>query len=311
LLPEVPPAGITSFGSKVQESFCSGYVSIIGRPNVGKSTLLNALLGQKISIVAARPQTTRNRILGIKNLPEAQIVFIDTPGIHKPKNLLGEAMVRSAREVLEEIDIVLFVAEAGRQTEKDRIIIESLARVDKPVFLVINKIDEVKKQDILPMIDRYKELFRFSEIIPVSALKGDGIGIVLEKILERLPAGPKYYPDDIVTDRIERFMAAEIIREKIMERTGEEIPYSVAVDVDSWTERPDGVTAIAANIYVERKGQKGIIIGAKGRMLKEVGTLARIDIERLLGARVFLQLWVKVKRGWRDDKKILHELGYR
>ncbi|MDA8241874.1 MAG: GTPase Era [Nitrospiraceae bacterium] len=295
----------------MQESFRSGYVSIIGRPNVGKSTLLNALLGQKISIVAARPQTTRNRILGIKNLPEAQIIFIDTPGIHKPQNLLGEAMVRSAREVLEEIDVVLFVAEAGRQAEKDRIIIESLARVAKPVFLIINKIDEVKKQDILPMMDRYSELFHFSEIIPVSALKGDGIGIVLQKILEHLPAGPKYYPDDILTDQIERFMAAEIIREKIMEKTGEEVPYSVAVDIDSWAERPDGVVAIAGNIYVEREGQKGIIIGAKGRMLKEVGILARIDIERLLGTRVFLQLWVKVKRGWRDDKKILHDLGYR
>ncbi len=295
----------------MQESFRSGYVSIIGRPNVGKATLLNALLGQKISIVAARPQTTRNRIIGIKNLPEAQIIFIDTPGIHKPQNLLGEAMVRTAREVLEEIDVVLFVAEAGRQAEKDRIIIESLARVAKPVFLIINKIDEVKKQDILPMMDRYSELFHFSEIIPVSALKGDGISIVLQKILEHLPAGPKYYPDDIVTDQIERFMAAEIIREKIMEKTGEEVPYSVAVDIDSWTERPDGVVAIAGNIYVEREGQKGIIIGAKGRMLKEVGTLARIDIERLLGTRVFLQLWVKVKRGWRDDKKILHDLGYR
>ncbi len=295
----------------MQESFRSGYVSIIGRPNVGKSTLLNALLGQKISIVAARPQTTRNRILGIKNLPGAQIIFIDTPGIHKPKNLLGEAMVRSAREVLEEIDIVLFVADAGRHAEKDRIIIKSLDCLDKPVFLVINKIDEVKKQDILPMIDRYSGVFHFSEIIPVSALKGDGIDIILEKILKHLPAGPKYYPDDLVTDQIERFMAAEIIREKIMEKTGEEIPYSVAVDVDSWTERPDGVVAIAANIFVEREGQKGIIIGAKGRMLKEVGTLARVDIEGLLGTRVFLQLWVKVKRGWRDDKRVLHELGYR
>ncbi len=295
----------------MQESFRSGYVSIIGRPNVGKSTLLNALLGQKISIVAARPQTTRNRILGIKNLPGAQIIFIDTPGIHKPKNLLGEAMVRSAREVLGEIDIVLFVAEAGRRAEKDRSIIESLDRLDKPVFLVINKIDEMKKRDILPMIDRYSGVFHFSEIIPVSALKGDGIDIILEKILKHLPTGPKYYPDDIVTDQIERFMAAEIIREKIMEKTGEEIPFSVAVDVESWTERPDGVVAIAANIFVEREGQKGIIIGAKGRMLKEVGTLARIDIEGLLGTRVFLQLWVKVKRGWRDDKRVLHELGYR
>jgi GTP-binding protein Era len=295
----------------MQESFRSGYVSIIGRPNVGKSTLLNAFLEQKISIVAAHPQTTRNRILGIKNLPGVQIIFIDTPGIHKPKNLLGEAMVRSARDVLEEIDVVVFVAEAGRHADRDREIIQSLSRAGKPVFLLINKIDEVKKQDILGMIDHYKGLFHFSEIIPVSALKGDGLDIVLKKLLEYLPPGPKYYPDDVVTDQIERFMAAEIIREKIMEKTEEEVPYAIAVEVETWTERPDGIVSISANIYVEREGQKGIIIGAKGRKLKEVGTLARIDIERLLGVRVFLQLWVKVKKGWRDNKKILHELGYR
>jgi GTP-binding protein Era len=295
----------------MQETFRSGYVSIIGRPNVGKSTLLNAFLGQKISIVASHPQTTRNRILGIKNLPGAQIIFIDTPGIHKPKSLLGEVMVRSARDVLEEIDVVVFVAEAGRRPGRDKEIIQSLSHIDKPVFLLINKVDEMKKQDILVAIDHFNELFHFSEIIPVSALKGDGIGIVLEKLTEYLPPGPKYYPDDIVTDQIERFMAAEIIREKIMEKTGEEVPYAIAVEVETWSERPDGIVSISANIYVERGGQKGIIIGARGRKLKEVGTLARIDIERLLGVRVFLQLWVKVKKGWRDNKKMLHELGYR
>ncbi len=295
----------------MREPFRSGYVSIIGRPNVGKSTLLNALLGQKVSIVAARPQTTRNRILGIKNLPGAQIIFIDTPGVHRPKNLLGEVMLRSVGEALQGIDIILFVTDPGKDAGKDDLIVESLDGIDKPVFLLINKIDSVRKPEILRIIDQYKGLFTFKEIIPVSALKKDGIDRVLEKILGYLPAGPQYYPEDIVTDQVERFMAAEIIREKIMAKTTEEIPYSVAVEVQQWSERKDGVVSISANIYVEREGQKGIIIGEKGRKLKEVGTLARIEIERLLDAKVFLQLWVKVRKGWRDDKKVLHELGYK
>lgn len=295
----------------MQESFRSGYVSIIGRPNVGKSTLLNSFLGQKVSIVAARPQTTRNRIMGIKNLPGAQIIFIDTPGIHEPKNQLGEVMVRSAREVLREIDLVMFLSDAGRNIGKDKDIIESLKDTGKPVFLLINKIDTVRKSDILPAIDQYSGLFPFREIIPVSALKGEGLDVVLKKIVEYLPAGPKYYPDDVVTDQMERFMGGEIIREKIMEKTKEEIPYSVAVEVVDWKEREDGIVSVSANIYVEREGQKGIIIGEKGKMLKAIGTLARKDIEKLLGAKVFLQLWVKVKKGWRDDGKVLHELGYK
>lgn len=295
----------------MQEPFRSGYVSIIGRPNVGKSTLLNAILGQKVSIVAARPQTTRNKILGVKNLPGAQIIFIDTPGIHRPKSLLGEVMVKSARDVLSDIDIVLFVAEAGGDSGRDDIIIQSLKGTDKPVFLLLNKIDRVRKPEILHMIDQYRGLFSFKEIFPVSSLKKDGIDNVIEKLLVYLPEGPRYYPEDIVTDQIERFMAAEIIREKIMGKTSEEIPYSVAVEVQNWAERQDGIVSISANIYVEREGQKGIIIGEKGRMLKEIGTLARIEIERLLDARVFLQLWVKVKKGWRDDKKMLQELGYK
>ncbi|HSB30804.1 MAG TPA: GTPase Era [Candidatus Sulfobium mesophilum] len=295
----------------MQEPFRSGYVSIIGRPNVGKSTLLNAILGQKVSIVAARPQTTRNKILGVKNLPGAQIIFIDTPGIHRPKSLLGAVMVKSARDVLSDIDIVLFVAEAGGDSGRDDIIIQSLKGTDKPVFLLLNKIDRVRKPEILHMIDQYRGLFSFKEIFPVSSLKKDGIDNVVEKLLVYLPEGPRYYPEDIVTDQIERFMAAEIIREKIMGKTSEEIPYSVAVEVQNWAERQDGIVSISANIYVEREGQKGIIIGEKGRMLKEIGTLARIEIERLLDARVFLQLWVKVKKGWRDDKKMLQELGYK
>ncbi len=295
----------------MQGHFRSGYVSIVGRPNVGKSTLLNTILGQKVSIVAARPQTTRNRILGIKNLPGAQIIFIDTPGMHRPRNLLGEAMVGSVREALHEIDLVLFVTEPGHDAGRDGLIVQSLQNIDKPVFLLVNKIDSVRKPEVLRIIDQYKELLPFREIIPVSALRKDGTDRVVEKILDYLPAGPKYYPDDLVTDQIERFMAAEIIREKIMRKTAEEIPYSVAVEVQEWTEREDGIVSISANIYVEREGQKGIIIGEKGRMLKEVGTLARIEIERLLDAKVFLQLWVKVKKGWRDDEKALHELGYK
>ncbi len=291
-------------------AFRSGYVSLIGRPNVGKSTLLNAVLGQKIAIVTKRPQTTRNRILGIKTSPDAQIIFIDTPGIHEPHNLLGKAMVTSAREALREIDLVVFVTELGAHDGKDGVVLQALEGIVKPVFLLINKIDLVQRQELLGMIDSYKGLFPFKEIIPVSALKKDGLDILLRKVREYLPPGPRYYPEDLVTDQIERFMAAEIIREKIMAKTAEEIPYSVAVEVLNWSEREDGVVSIAANIYVEREGQKGIIIGDKGKKLKSIGTQARIDIERLLDAKVFLQLWVKVRKGWRDDHKALNELGY-
>jgi GTPase len=291
--------------------FRSGYVSIIGRPNVGKSTLLNTLLGQKIAIVSEKPQTTRNRLLGIKNLENAQIIFIDTPGLHTPRTLLGKTMVRSAREALAEIDLVVFVTDPGGRLNQDEPVIEYLKDAGKPVIFLINKIDLVKPPELLPLIDAYGKCFPFREIIPVSALKGKGIDILLEKIPDYLPEGPKYYPGDIVTDQMERFMAAEIIREKIMGKTTEEVPHSVAVDVQNWVEREDGLVEIGANIYVEREGQKGIIIGEKGKMLKDIGMLARRDIERLLGTRVFLQLWVKVKKGWRDDKKVLNELGYR
>ena len=291
-------------------SFRSGYVSIIGRPNVGKSTLLNAFLGQKIAIVTEKPQTTRNRIMGIKTLDNAQFIFIDTPGIHVPKNLLGETMIRSVKDALQEIDLVIFVTEPGRSAQRDKDILESLRDSDRPVILLINKIDLIKKLELLAITDEYRRLFPFSEIIPVSALKRDGIERALNTIAEYLKPGPKFYPDELITDQIERFMAAEIIREKIMEKTSDEIPYSVAVEVMNWEERNDGIIAISANIYVERDGQKGIIIGERGRMLKSIGTLARLEIERLLDAKVFLQLWVKVKKGWRDDKKILHELGY-
>lgn len=293
------------------DSFHSGFVSLIGRPNVGKSTLLNVVLGQKIAIVTEKPQTTRNRILGIKTYPDAQIIFIDTPGIHDPKNMLGKTMVRAAMEALKEIDLVVFVTEPGKFIKHDRDIVKSLLNMYKPVILLINKIDTVKKTELLAMIDNYREIYPFREIIPVSAIREDGIEFFLKNILKYLPAGPKYYPDEIVTDQIERLMVAEIIREKIMDRTSDEIPYSVAVEITDWIERENSVISINANIYVERQGQKGIIIGENGKMLKLIGTLARVEIEKLLNTRVFLQLWVKVKKGWRNNIKTLNELGYR
>lgn len=292
------------------ESFRSGYVSLIGRPNVGKSTLLNVFLGQKVAITTEKPQTTRNRIQGIKTYDDAQIIFIDTPGIHDPAHMLGESMVRTARNSMKEIDVVLFVIDPGASIKKDKVILESIKKTGVPVILVINKLDRIKKPELLLIIDDYKGLFSFKEIIPVSAIQENGIDILLENIRKYLPFGPKYYPDELFTDQIERFMVAEIIREKIMERTYEEIPYSSAVEILDWNEREDGVILLNANIYVEKEGQKGIIIGRKGKMLKTIGTLARKDIERLLDTKVFLELWVKVRKGWRDNKNALSELGY-
>lgn len=294
----------------MDNAFRSGYVSIIGRPNVGKSTLLNSVLGQKIAIVTERPQTTRNRLVGILTTPEAQIIFIDTPGIHDPKHLLGRRMVKAAQDVLQEIDLVLFMIDPGQAVAKDKEILALLRDSGSPVFLLINKIDCIKKNELLPLIETYSRLFAFREILPISAQSGEGVDTVLAKIRETLPPGPKYYPEDMLTDQMERFMATEIIREKIMLKTSEEIPHSVAVEVLEWKERKDGLVAISANIYVEREGQKGIIIGKNGALLKMIGTNARQDIERLLGTRVFLQLWVKVRGGWRDDTRALQELGY-
>lgn len=291
--------------------FRSGYVSITGRPNVGKSTLLNTILGEKVAIVTPKPQTTRNRIIGVKTLPDAQIIFIDTPGIHKPKHKLGKLMVREAKESVKEVDIILFMVEPEKIGSGDRFIIEMLKGLNKAVFLLINKVDAVRKPQVLPVIDAYSKLYPFKEIIPISALTGDGIEILLKTIVEYLPEGPKYYPDDIVTDQLEEFMVSEIIREKVMEQTEEEVPYSVAVEIIKWSEREDGVVFIYANIYVERDGQKGIIIGKDGLRLKAIGSSARLEIEKLLGTKVFLELWVKVKKEWRSNERILKELGFR
>jgi GTP-binding protein Era len=294
--------------------FRSGYVSIVGKPNVGKSTLLNSIIGEKIAIVSPKPQTTRDRIAGILNIPEAQIIFIDTPGIHRPRHKLGEAMVREAKEAIKEVDIILFMVEPKLPDIRDRLIIDVFKDAGKPVFLLINKIDKIKKTEILPVIDSYKEIYSFDEIIPISALKGDGKEHLINTIVKYLPEGIKYYPEDMLTDRTERFMVSEIIREKIIYKTEEEIPYSVAVEITEWSERQtegkEKVIFIHANIYVEREGQKGIIIGKKGARLKSIGMAARQEIERLLDARVFLELQVKTKKDWRSDLRILKELGY-
>lgn len=297
--------------------FKSGFISIIGRPNVGKSTLLNAILGEKIAIISNKPQTTRNRILGVRNLPQAQLIFLDTPGIHKPRHKLGEAMVRTALEACKEVDLVLLMVEPVEDpthreepAHEDRHIIETIRSIKRPLFLLINKIDTVAKQKMLPLIEQYSKLSDFSEIIPISALKLDNIDRLLETIIKYMPEGPKYYPDEIVTDQLERFMVSEIIREKIMEQTKEEIPYSVAVVVEEFIEG-ERLISIRALIYVERDSQKGILIGKGGRMLKEIGTLARKDIEGLLGTKVFLELWVRVKKDWRQDERVLRELGYK
>jgi len=296
---------------KNEEDFRSGYVSIIGQPNVGKSTLLNALLGEKVSIVTAKSQTTRNRIIGIKTLPDAQIIFIDTPGIHRPKHKLGESMVKTAVGSLQEVDVVLFMVEPHKPDKHDRDIVALLQKVKSPVLLLINKIDTIRKQELLPVINHFSELFPFTEIIPVSALKKDGIELLVQKVCYNLPHGPKYFPDELFTDQAERFMVSEIIREKIMATTEEELPHAVAVEVVTWTEREDGLISISCNIYVEREGQKAIIIGKYGSMLKAIGSAARIEIEKLLNAKVFLALWVKVRKKWRDDDQLLRELGYR
>ncbi len=293
------------------EKFRSGYAAIVGRPNVGKSTLLNTILGEKVSIVTPMPQTTRNRITGIRTQPDSQIIFLDTPGIHKPRQMLGETMNRLAYASLDEVEVVLFMVEPEAPGSGDIFILEKLKEISKPVFLVINKADTVKKIELLPVIDAYNKLCPFAEVIPVSALRNEGVDVLIEAILKYLPEGPQFYPGDIVTDQMERFMASEIIREKIMENTREEVPHSAAVEIEEWTEREEGLVFIRANIYIERDGQKGIIIGKNGSRLKSIGTRARHDIEGLLGTKVFLELWVKIKKDWRGDERALRELGFK
>lgn len=293
-----------------KENFRSGFISIIGRPNVGKSTLFNVMVGEKIAAVSQKPNTTRNRIGGVKNLPGAQLIFLDTPGIHKARGELGKAMVQTAVSAIGESDVILMMIEVDEPFGKgDRFIIESLP---KPAILVINKIDTVRKDKILEIIaESQKFEGKFLEVIPVSALKADGIDDLINTIVTYLPLGPKYFPADMITDQPERFLAAELIREKIFNLTHEEIPYKTAVVIEGFQDVPEKkLVRISAVIYVERQNHKGIIIGEKGRMLKEIGTLARIDIERILGTKVFLELWVKVKERWTERANLIREFGY-
>jgi GTP-binding protein Era len=296
-----------------KSQFKSGFISLIGRPNVGKSTLLNLLLGEKIAIISDKPQTTRNRILGIKNHPDGQIVFWDTPGIHRARSRLNQSMVKVALATYKEVDGICFIIEANRPFDDENdFILETLKTVEKPVLLVINKIDLIPKPDLLPTMDEYSRLRSFEQIIPISALLGEGVEVLVAEMLKILPAGPRLFPEEMITDLPERFLAAELIREKVFLRTHEEVPYATAVVVEEFKERGEkNLVVIKATIQVERESQKGILIGEKGRMLKEIGRQAREEIEALLGAKVFLELWVKVEKNWREDPAALRRLGYR
>jgi GTP-binding protein Era len=293
-------------------SYRSGFISIIGRPNVGKSTLLNHVLGQKISIISDKPQTTRNRILGVKHLPEGQMVFFDTPGIHKARTKLNQRMVQAALGSLEEVDLVLFLVEPDLEAgETDLFIAEHLGKIRTPKILVMNKIDLVKKERMIPLLDFFSKTGGFSEMIPISALHGENVERLIEIALSFLPEGEPYFPEDVVTDQPVRFLASEIIREKVIKKTREEIPYAIAVQIEEFKEdEAKNMSTIRAVIYVERDSQKGILIGQKGQTLKEIGTAARQELEALLGAKIFLQLWVKLKKGWSKDAAFLTEMGY-
>jgi GTP-binding protein Era len=296
----------------LKKEFRSGFVSLVGRPNAGKSTLLNYMIGQKIAITSDKPQTTRNRIVGVITNDEWQMVLLDTPGIHKPKDKLGDSMVKVALNTLNEVDVVYYLIDGSVPFGGgDAFIIQKLKEVKTPVFLLLNKIDLLDKNKLLPMIDFYRAKRDWQEIVPVSALKGENINSLLEATLGHMQKGPQYYPEDALTDQPERVLIAELVREKVIETTREEIPHSVAVIVEHMESRTDDLVYIGVSIYVERDSQKGILIGKNGDKLKVIGSRARLDIEKLLGNRVFLELWVKVKTDWRNRDSLLNELGYR
>lgn len=294
------------------EHFKSGFVAVVGRPNVGKSTMINALIGDKIVIVSDKAQTTRNRIICVYTDEEKQIVFMDTPGVHKPKHKLGEFMVDAAIESLKETEAVLFVV-AGNEKRGpgDNFIIEQLKRVKVPVFLVVNKIDTLQKEQVLEAIISYQDAYPFAGVIPISAKNKENLSELLNVLGEHLPEGPQYFPEDMITDQPERLIISDIVREKILLSTRDEIPHAIAVDVDEMKIRNDGTTYIRATIYCERDSQKGIIIGNKGALLRKIGAEARMDIQKLLATKVYLDLWVKVKKDWRNKSGMLSELGYK
>ena len=290
-------------------SFRSGFVSVVGRPNVGKSTLVNKLVGQKVAIVSDKPQTTRNRILAVVNRPGGQIVLFDTPGIHKPLHRMNERMVQAAVRTLKQVDLALWLADVTEgYGPGDRYVCDTLKRAGKPVLLGLNKIDCVAKPKLLPVIDNYRGLLDFAEVVPLSALTGENVELLAELLLRHLPEGERLYPEDFLSDQPERFFIAEMVREQILRMTREEIPYSAGVVIDSFKEEPP-LVRIEASILVERESQKGILIGKGGGMLKAVGTAARREIEEFLGTRIYLGLFVKVRPGWREDARTLGQMG--
>lgn len=296
----------------MSKEFKSGFVAIIGRPNVGKSTLINILVKQKIAVVSKKPQTTRHKFRCIVNLSNAQIIFIDTPGFHKPHDLLGKHLNKTVRQTLREVDVIIFLADAYKGIGKgDDYIASELKKLDTPVIIALNKIDRLNADQLKAQLEMAKQLGKFKKTIAISSLLGKNTNQLLEEIIALLPPGPKYYPDEMITDQPERIVFAEFIREKVLELTREEIPHSIAVQVEDIRPREtQDLIDVTATIYVERESQKGIIIGKGGKLLKEIGSRARLDLERLLGNRVFLQLWVKIKKDWRRKEKELKELGF-
>ena len=298
-------------------AFRSGFVSIIGRPNAGKSTLLNALVGEKLAIVTRKPQTTRNRIQGIVNVERknkraaGQVVLVDTPGVHKPINSLNRRMMKEVYDALEGCDLLLLIVDAtAKFGTGDKFVLDIAKKNGQPCFLLLNKIDALEKQKLLPLIEEYKSLHEFAEVIPISALKRDGLDALMDAVVKALPDGPRYFPKDQITDQPERFLVAELIREQVLQTTSQEVPYATTVLIDQYQEG-DKLTRIAATIYCEREGQKAILIGKQGATLKKIGTAARLQIERLLNARVFLELFVKVRPGWRDSRAFVQETDWR
>ena len=289
----------------------SGFAAVIGRPNVGKSTLINALIGQKIAIMSDKPQTTRSRILCILTEEDAQVIFLDTPGVHKPKHKLGDYMAKATEGALHGVDVVVFVVDV---TEKmgagEQYILKQLANVRVPVLLAVNKVDCIPREQSLPIIESYAKVYDFAGIVPISAREGENLDGLLAEIKKHLPEGPQYYPADMVTDQPERLIVAELVREKVLALTRDEIPHAVAVDIEEMATRQKGDVYIRAVIYVERESQKGIVIGAKGALLRTIGAQARADVETLLGAKVYLDLWVKTRKDWRNRATALREFGF-
>lgn len=298
-------------------SFHSGFVCILGRPNAGKSTLLNALVGEKLAIISPKPQTTRNRIQGVIHVaqrgkrPEGQIILIDTPGVHKPDSSLGRKMMVEVREAMEGCDLILLLADVTQKSgAEDQFVLNLAKQTGRPLILLLNKIDRIAKSRLLPIIDQWRRLYGFSEIIPISALKKNGLDVLLDRLVEALPKGPRYFPEDHITDQPMRFMVAEAIREQVLLDTKEEIPYSTTVVIERFEESPK-LARIAAVIYCEREGQKGILVGKGGQMLKRIGTGARLQIERMLRTKVYLELFVKVRPNWRNSREFVDTLDWR